>query len=187
MSSAETSQAYLGYQERFGFPVNRLGLTGLDHVGLPARDPEAAGRFLEEVLGGVEVYKAGYSEADIQLGRPKHIFYHIGSTAVEVAEQTDGVYPSADAVNNHPHWAFGTTCEGLLKFADHLRAHGIPFDGPRSHKGTSVVSVYFRDPDGNNLEVCTFEDVPEDKTTPMGGVYGFPVWANLVNTWTPQD
>lgn len=184
---AEDYQPYLGYKERFDIPTNKFGLTCVDHVGIPARDPEMAGKFLEEILGGVEVYKAGYSDNDIALGRPKHIFYHIGTTAVEVAQQTDGVYPAADAVNNHPHWAFGTDCEGLLRFADHLRENNIPFDGPRSHKGTSVVSVYFRDPDGNNLEVCTFEDVPEEHTTPMGGPYGFPVWADMVYDWTPKS
>src|SRR3546814_3716588 len=112
----------------------------------------------------VEFIKAGYSVRDIELGRPKHIFYHVGDLVVEVAEQKDPEtgYPVAQTINDQPHFAFGTTAEGLLKFADHLRRHGIPFDGPRSHRGMSAASVYFRDVDGNNLEVSTWEDVPEE-------------------------
>src|SRR3546814_937455 len=86
--------------------------------------------------------KAGYSVRDIELGRPKHIFYHVGDLVVEVAEQKDPEtgYPVAQTINDQPHFAFGTTAEGLLKFADHLRRHGIPFDGPRSHRGMSARS-----------------------------------------------
>src|SRR3546814_6440704 len=85
------------------------------------------------------------------------MFYHFGYLVVEFAEQKDPEtgYPVAQTINDQPHFAFGTTAEGLLKFADHLRRHGIPFDGPRSHRGMSAASVYFRDVDGNNLEVST--------------------------------
>src|SRR3546814_15891551 len=72
---------------RVAAPENKVGISGCDHVGLPARDPEAAGRFIEQILGGVEFVKAGYSVRDIELGRPKHIFYHVGNLVVEVAAQ----------------------------------------------------------------------------------------------------
>lgn len=186
--STQTTEEFLDHGIRFDIPQNSVGLAGLDHVGLGVRDPLQAAKFVEQVLGGIEIYRAGYSQKDIELGRPKHIFYHVGTTVLEVAQQKneDG-YTPADTVNDQPHWAFGTTAEGLFKFADHLKAQGVPFDGPRSHHGMSAVSVYFRDPDGNNLEVTTWEQVPAEKTTPMGGPFGFPVWAELVCRWTPRD
>ena len=164
---------------------NVLGLSGVDHVGLPTKDPIEAGKFVEQVLGGVEMIKLGYSEEDIRLGRPRHIFYRIGSLVLEVAEQNDAAtgYTDQGTLNDQPHWAFGTTKDGLFRFAEHLREHDIPFDGPRSHRGMSAVSVYFRDPDGNNLEVTTWEDVPDDRCTPMGGPHGFPVWEKLAHQW----
>src|SRR3546814_15279557 len=90
-------------------------------------------------------------------------------------------------MKGQPHFAFGTTAEGLLKCADHRRRHGIPFDGPRSHRGMSAASVYFRDVDGHNLEVSTWEDVPEEPTTPIGGPHGFPVWEKLAPNWRPDN
>lgn len=186
MSTAEET-VYYDQALRMAGPENALGITGCDHVGVPSRDPEFAGRFVEEILGGVEFIKAGYSEEDKRLGRPKHIFYHIGNLCYEVAEQNDGDgYPPLATINDQPHFAFSTTCEGLLKFADHLRKHNVPFDGPRSHRNTSVVSVYFRDVDGNNLEVTTWEEVPAEFTTPMGGPHGFPVWEKLAHSWQPS-
>src|SRR5262249_23867559 len=114
--------------------------------------------------------------------------YHVGGTLVEYAQQKDAAtgYVAQTTVNDQPHLAFGTTTSGVLAFADHLRRNNVPFDGPRSHHGVGAVSVYFRDPDGNNLEVSTWEPVPADKCTPMGGPHGFPVWAKLSHDWRPK-
>src|SRR3546814_3893167 len=51
----------------------------------------------------------------------------------------------------------------------------------------SAASVYFRDVDGNNLEVSTWEDVPEEHTTPIGGPHGFPVWEKLAHNWRRSE
>ena len=99
----------------------------------------------------------------------------------------DHTNPNSD--NTNPHWAFGATPENLAKFAAHLTREGIPFNGPRSHHGTSVVSIYFRDPDGNNLEVTTWTPFGPEviATTPMGGDYGFIPWKGLAHDWQPHD
>lgn len=193
MAMTETVGQEVGARERSAVPANRFKLGGIDHVGLPCRDPERSGKFMEQILGGVEIYKAGFSEEDRKLGRIKHIFYHIGEQLVEVVVQDDDVsYPdrtNPDSINTNPHWAFGTTPEGLIEFVEHLKREGIPFDGPRSHRGASVVSVYFRDLDGNNLEVATWEKVsPEQiQITPMGGKYGFIAWRKLSHNWKPRE
>jgi catechol 2,3-dioxygenase-like lactoylglutathione lyase family enzyme len=44
---------------------------------------------------------------------------------------------------------------------DHLRAHGVPVEaGPVARTGAigPVTSVYVRDPDGNLIEVCTYDN-----------------------------
>jgi hypothetical protein len=169
-------------------PINKVGIGGVDHVGVPSRDPLLAGAFVEQILGGHEFIKAGYSEEDIRLGRPRHIFYQVGNILLEVAEQSDDKgYPDADTPNDQPHFAFVTSSEGLFKFANHLRANDIPFNGPRLHRGMSAVSVYFRDVDGNNMEVTTWEDVPEGSATPMGGPHGFVSWPDLAHSWKPKS
>ncbi len=194
MSTAIVEEGTRDWAEAWGkkreaVPDNRFKLTGVDHVGLPCRDPVRAGRFVEQILGGVEVFRAGFSEADLKLGRLRHIFYHVGAQLVEVVEQEDlKSYPdrtNPESANTNPHWAFGASPENLAKFTDHLIREKIPFDGPRSHRGIGVVSVYFRDVDGNNLEVTTWEPIPTGlmKTTMMGGENGFIPWKNLSHDW----
>jgi catechol 2,3-dioxygenase-like lactoylglutathione lyase family enzyme len=192
MDTLNRPDSYVSGREREAVPANRYGLSGLDHVGIPCRDPDLAGEFMEQVLGGVEVYRAGYSPDDRRIGRLRHIFYHVGSQLVEVVEQEDmKSYPDVTnpaGQNTNPHWAFGATPENLAAFCQHLKREGIPFNGPRSHFGSSVVSVYFRDIDGNNLEVTTWGEVPKEliETTPMGGEYGFIPWHGMQHNWKPR-
>ncbi len=189
-NSRDSTQAWA--RARANAPANRFKLTGVDHVGLPCRDPVRAGRFVEKILGGVEIYRAGFAEEDRKLGRLRHIFFHVGAQLVEVVEQEDlRSYPAhtnPDSINTNPHWAFGATPEDLAKFVEHLKRENIPFDGPRSHHGVSVVSVYFRDVDGNNLEVTTWEPIPPGllRTTPMGGENGFIPWKGLSHDWNDK-
>lgn len=175
---------YTDSKARYDIPENRFGITGLDHAGLASRDPRKAGEFIEDILGGVLLMEAGYSEEDLKLGRHKHNFYLVGSSILQAATQREeSAYPSADNINDQPHIAFGMSGEALLKFADHLRAHNIPFNGIRSHRGMSACSIYFRDPEGNNLEISTWDDMPEDKVTMMNVRNGFVDWAALAHSW----
>jgi len=106
-----------------------------------------------------------------------------------VVEQEDGVsYPDKSGINTNPHWSFGATPHGLSNFINRLKLEGIPFNGPRSHRGVSAVSVYFVDPDGNHLEVTTWSPVPEDlmELFPMGGKHGFIPWDKLGHDWRPN-
>src|SRR5262245_15696693 len=186
---------YLSDAHRKAIPLNRFKITGLDHIGIPCRDPELAGKFLEQILGAVEFCRAGYSEEDKKLGRLRHIFYHIGAQLVETVEQEDRkAYPdqtNPEGTNSNPHWAFQASAGDLMNFCVHLQQEGIPFDGPRTHTGISAVPVLFRDVDGNNLEVSTWEALPEKlppglKATPMGGDYGFVPWSKLSHNWKPR-
>lgn len=185
-------EAFVSHAERGAVPRNRFRLNGVDHVGLPSRDPDVSGAFVERILGGVEIYRAGYSDEDRRLRRLRHIFYHVGAQLVEVVEQDDmKSYPDVTnpgGINTNPHWAFGASPEDLARFVDHLKQEGVPFNGPRSHRGLSAVSVYFRDLDGNNLEVITWEPIPAGliELTPMGGEYGFIPWSDLSHRWAPR-
>src|SRR3984885_5055738 len=86
---------------------NTSALTGCDHFALPARDPEASGKFFEQVLGGVEFFRAGYGENDRAQKRARHIFYHVGAVLVELVEQrtergyADFTNPGGENANPH--------------------------------------------------------------------------------------
>lgn len=192
MDTNVAQAAYVSDRDRENVPANRFQLKGIDHVGIPCRDPDRSGRFVEQILGGVEIYRAGYSELDRKMGRPRHIFYHVGAQLIEVVEQEDGMsYPdrtNPESINTNPHFAFGVTPADMAKFIEHLKQQGIPYNGPRCHRGVSVVSVYFRDCDGNNLEVTTWTPFGPDLMTAqmMGGENGFIPWAKLSHDWQPR-
>jgi hypothetical protein len=55
----------------------------------------------------------------------------------------------------------GRTVIPLDRVVDHLRAQGVPVEeGPVARTGATgpITSVYFRDPDGNLIEVSTYDD-----------------------------
>jgi hypothetical protein len=178
--------AKFGQAARFAPQPNKSALTGCDHFALPARDPEAAGRFVEQILGGVEFFRAGFGGN----GRLRHILYHVGAVLVELVEQrtergyADFTNPDGEEAN--PHWAFGTTVAGLAAFVETLKREGIPYDGLRCHgEEISAASVYFLDLDDNILEVTTWETLPADFPVPV--VPGKRVSsAKLKHTWKPR-
>lgn len=181
------NQPYASAELRGKIPVNRFGLRGIDHLGMACRDPDKSGKFLERILGGVEAFRFGYSAKDRELGRFRHIFYHIGSQLIEVVENEDGTGYPERSDNSNPHWSFGATPQAMAKFIENLKAEGVPYDGPRSHNAASAVSVYFVDLDGNKLEVATWDPIPEGlmELTPMGGKYGLIKWSALAHNWEP--
>ena len=190
-------RSYTGFEERHAPQANPFGLKCCDHFGLPTPDPERAGIFYEAILGAKFLFRAGYTDEDKAKGKLRHAFYHIGATLVELVEQEDGVsYPShtnPKGQNMNPHFAWESTAAGVAAFADHLTRQGIPFAGPRRHTDVSAVSVYFRDQDGNNLEVTTWDnEFPDDKIAPPapgprtnGG--GFLDWNTLAHNWRPKE
>jgi catechol 2,3-dioxygenase-like lactoylglutathione lyase family enzyme len=180
-----------GFEERFEPQSNRFTLTGCDHFGLPARDPERSGKFFEQILGGVEFFRAGYSEAELAAKKSRHIFYHVGAVLVELVEQrTENGYPDVtnpNGENMNPHFAFGTTAAGVLAFKEHLTREGVPFAGPRRHGNVvSAASVYFRDIDGNILEVVTWEDMPASEIVPVPPGERLADWNALKHNWRPH-
>jgi catechol 2,3-dioxygenase-like lactoylglutathione lyase family enzyme len=191
MNILEKSPKY-GLEARHRPQSNKFTLTGCDHFALPARDPEASGRFFEHVLGGVEFFRAGYEEEDRAKNKARHIFYHVGATLVELVEQRTergyADYTNPDGENGNPHWAFGTTLDGLAAFAENLKREGVPFAGPRRHgKEISAVSVYFLDIDGNILEVTTWEQhAPDSFIIPAAPGERFIESAKLKHNWKPH-
>jgi catechol 2,3-dioxygenase-like lactoylglutathione lyase family enzyme len=183
-------QEYIDAEVRNRKYPNKFGISRVDHIGIPCRDPELSGLFIEHVMGGVEFSRFGFSDEDRKLGRLRHIFYHIGDQLVEVVEQEDGSgYPEVGSDNSNPHVSFHTTPENVNKFVAHLKAEGIPFSGPRDHTGLSGVGVYFRDPDGNKLEVMTWDNsvgIIVD-AIPMGGKHGLIPWSKLTHDWKPKQ
>ena len=125
-----------------------LAVDRIDHVEVFVRDPDAAARWYTEVLGLREV------------GRwdPEPIMVGVGDTKLALfrADPNAGGTPHEESVTT-PGWhrvAWQTNAEGFQLFQKHLANSGIRFRGPVNHG--IARSIYFRDPDGNPLEITYY-------------------------------
>ena len=122
-----------------------IELEGIDHVALAVRDVEQSARWYIEVLGFEHRWAGMWG------GVP--IFVSKGSTALALFPQR-GNSDIVRAGNRVMHIAFRTTREGFVAAQRELHERGIAFsfeDHEISH------SIYFRDPDGHELEITTYE------------------------------
>lgn len=116
----------------------------IDHVGIPAADPEASARFLCEILGEGDTSAEGPEGEMVNLS--------VGDGAL--------TYFELPAHEPH-HVAFRVTESVLVRAIDWLRGHDVPFgnDPGGTPNGQSVDPlgslgrIYFHDPNGHLFEL----------------------------------
>lgn len=135
---------------------NFLGIRGTSHFSIPCEDVEVSLGFYEEILGAklIPGYKLGFTEEEKRAGRAKHAFVEIGTQKVELVDAHGEFAPRT------VHHAFDIGPHDVAIVEKHLKDKGIPFRGPLTHKGTESLSIYFRDPDKNRLELCCWDGYP---------------------------
>ena len=128
-----------------GFTIDRI-----DHFVLTVRDLDAACGFYERVLGArVVPPPEGKGPTAVAFGRQK-INLHVRGHEFE---------PKA----THPTVGAGDFCliteASIAVVLRHIQACGVPVElGPVPRQGAlgAMTSVYFRDPDGNLVEVASY-------------------------------
>jgi catechol 2,3-dioxygenase-like lactoylglutathione lyase family enzyme len=120
----------------------------IDHLVLTVADVDRTVDFYARVLG-MEPVTFGAGRRALRFGHHKLNLHQAGRELEPKARRpTPG---SADLCL--------VTTTPLDRVLDHLRAHGVPVEeGPVARTGATgpITSVYFRDPDGNLVEVCTY-------------------------------
>jgi len=118
----------------------------LDHLVLTVADVEAAAAFYARVLG-MERRTFGVGRVALHFGRQKINLHKAGGT-------------TADIVARSPTPGSADLCfiasVPLVEVVARLEAEGVAIEeGPIRRTGAmgSILSVYFRDPDGNLIEV----------------------------------
>lgn len=124
-----------------------MNISGIDHLVLTVRDIEASVRFYESVLGmEKKVFAAG--RVALQFGDQKINLHEYGR---ELAPRASMPCPgSADVC-----FRTESTIEEAMA---HVRKQGVAIvEGPVRRIGATgpMLSFYFRDPDGNLIEVAS--------------------------------
>ena len=122
-----------------------IELEGIDHVALAVRDVEQSARWYIEVLGFEHRWRGMWGGVPVFIGK--------GTTAL-------ALFPlrSAADVNRRRagmlHLAFRAARDGFVAAQRELQERGIAFTF-EDHEISQ--SIYFRDPDGHELEITTYE------------------------------
>lgn len=127
--------------------------TKIGHVHLKVADLERAVRFYCEVMGFELQQYYGRQAAFVSAGGYHH---HIGLNTWE----SRGGAPPAPGTTGLYHFAI--LLPNRVELARTLRRlldHGVPIDGASDH-GVSE-AIYFRDPDGNGIEIYRDRDPSE--------------------------
>ena len=121
-------------------------ITGIDHVVLTVRDPDAAAAFYAQTLD-MEPITFGAGRRALRFGSCKINLQRLG-----------------DETRNHACIGSGDLClttdRGLDEIRVRLEAAGAAIvEGPVAKSGAlgPITSLYFTDPDGNLIEVCRYD------------------------------
>ena len=140
-----------------------LKTRGFNHIDLGTKDMEATRAFYEDVLG-FPLVRADLIDI-VGKGTMKHFFFDLGHGQLigfMSGEDVQGFPRDFDTSINKGlglppgvyHFAFDAETEAdLERMKHHLVSSGVEVNGPVNHEGWSK-SIYFRDPNGLQLEVC---------------------------------
>jgi catechol 2,3-dioxygenase-like lactoylglutathione lyase family enzyme len=123
-----------------------MQLEGIDHVALGVRDIERSVKWYTEVLGFERLHEGAWDGVPTFVGK--------GNTGLALFPASQEAKTSGRREIRMLHLAFRANRENFLTAQRELEKRGIKFefqDHEISH------SIYFRDPDGHQLEITTYD------------------------------
>ena len=122
-------------------------MEGIDHVALSVRDVERSAQWYIDVLGFERKHEGLWDGIPVFIGK--------GTTSLALfpAKSNERSTSSARGDVRMLHLALRANRKNFLAAQDELKRRGIKFefsDHEISH------SIYFRDPDGHELEITTY-------------------------------
>jgi|SRR5262249_7135520 len=123
-----------------------MQLEGIDHVAMGVRDIERSAQWYIEVLGFERLHEGMWNGVPTFIGK--------GNTGIALFPATHDAKASAHREIRMLHLAFRADRENFLAAQHELEKRGIKFEF-RDHEISH--SIYFRDLDGHQLEITTYE------------------------------
>jgi catechol 2,3-dioxygenase-like lactoylglutathione lyase family enzyme len=125
-----------------------MELEGIDHVALSVRDVERSAQWYIEVLGFERKFEGMWDGVPVFIGK--------GTTALALfpVRSNEGSTSGDSGGVRMLHLAMRANRKNFLAAQDELKRRSIKFDF-QDHEISH--SIYFRDPDGHQLEITTYE------------------------------
>jgi catechol 2,3-dioxygenase-like lactoylglutathione lyase family enzyme len=135
-----------------------MELEGIDHVAMSVPDVERSAQWYIEVLGFERRYEEMWDGIPVFIGKgtTSIALFPVRSNDESIRQRTDspGRTSSERGGVRMLHLAFRASRKNFLAAQEELKQRGINFefqDHEISH------SIYFSDPDGQKLEITTYE------------------------------
>jgi catechol 2,3-dioxygenase-like lactoylglutathione lyase family enzyme len=123
-----------------------IDVAGIDHVALSVRDVERSAQWYIDVLGFKRLHEGMWGGVPVFIGK--------GNTALALFPVRERSGSSSPADLRMLHLAMRANRANFLAAQEELRQRGIKFEF-QDHEVAH--SIYFRDPDGHQLEITTYE------------------------------
>jgi catechol 2,3-dioxygenase-like lactoylglutathione lyase family enzyme len=133
-----------------------MPVAGFDHVAITVADVEATVRWYERVLGATPLLLDRFLAGELPIA-----LLQVGASRMSIHPASAPAAPHADAPTTGSADLCFRYAGTVAQILDELAANDVPVvDGPvprPASNGDMGTSVYFRDPDGNLLELLTLD------------------------------
>ena len=123
-----------------------MELEGIDHIAMGVRDIERSAKWYIDVLGFEQLHHGMWNGVPTFIGK--------GKTAIALFPADQAPKTSTQREIRMLHLAFRADRKNFHAAQRHLEKHAIKFEF-QDHE--IAHSIYFRDPDGHQLEITTYE------------------------------
>jgi catechol 2,3-dioxygenase-like lactoylglutathione lyase family enzyme len=123
-----------------------MQLQGIDHVAMGVRNVERSAKWYIEVLGFERLHEGAWNGVPTFIGK--------GTTGIALFPASHEAKPPSHREVRMLHLAFRADRENFLAAQHELKTRGIKFEF-QDHE--IAHSIYFRDPDGHDLEITTYD------------------------------
>jgi catechol 2,3-dioxygenase-like lactoylglutathione lyase family enzyme len=123
-----------------------MQLEGIDHVAMGVRDIERSAKWYIDVLGFERLHEGMWNGVPTFIGK--------GNTGIALFPASQEPTTSARREIRMLHLAFRANRENFVAAQQELKTRGIEFEF-QDHE--IAHSIYFRDPDGHQLEITTYD------------------------------
>lgn len=124
-------------------------LQELDHVALTVSNPAKSAEWYRSVLGLERRHADMWGDYPIMMCAGNS-----GVALFPLRKPVAGNLPKAKESLTVRHFAFRTDWKNFTQAKDHLHRHQVPF---QSEDHTISQSIYFKDPDGHQIEITTYD------------------------------